>query len=61
MTAETIDERITALRKEQAILSQRHDQLLAQVNQHQTRFQQLKGGIAELEWMKTKLNGATPT
>ena len=61
MTVETIDERIVALKKEQLNLSQSHDQLLARVNQHQVRFQQLTGAIAELEWMRSKLNGAKPT
>jgi hypothetical protein len=62
MTTEEIDERINKLTKEANFLSASHDaatrryQELATANIN--RFQQLRGAITELTWLKSQMNGA---
>jgi archaellum component FlaC len=65
MTIEKIEERIKALNREAEVLTARHDRVVRDYQQvisgNQNRFQQIKGAVQELEYMKTQLNGSEPT
>lgn len=60
---ETIDKRIDELEAEMATLTTNHDNVVKQFNQivsqNQTRFAQLKGGVAELQKLKEQNNDNT--
>lgn len=70
MDTDVIDQRIKRLESEQAILMQSHETTVARyqelqrkfqeaISQNQVRFQQIKGGIAELTALKEQ-NGKEP-
>jgi len=61
MTQEQIDERIRKLNREAEVLAASHDATVRNYQQaitnNQNRFQQIRGAISELEYLKTQLNG----
>ena len=63
MTTEELDKRIKRLEQEGQILIQSHQTTVRKfdqiISQNQSRFHQIKGGIAELQALKEKLNDNT--
>lgn len=65
MTEDTLDQRIKQYQQELETLAASHETFVRRyqgtILENQNRFQQIRGAIAELEFLKTQLNGATPT
>lgn len=63
MTIEEIDKRIERLTKEAEILKGSHEATARRYQEHlnstQIRFQQIRGAVTELEWVKNHLNGGS--